>query len=123
MQILGEERRYTDKKENQIFLIYKEIQSGAVAKSYIRKGFLIYEKKRKYFPIYEEAFNHIGMTLQLLNSDFLIYKENLIFFLCQCTYIHNFTKKIHCISCGRIMKINAADGRVEPEQNLATLFL
>jgi hypothetical protein len=24
---------YTDKKENQIFLIYKEIQSGAVAKS------------------------------------------------------------------------------------------
>jgi hypothetical protein len=26
---------YTDKKENQIFLIYKEIQSGAVAKSYI----------------------------------------------------------------------------------------
>jgi hypothetical protein len=25
---------YTDKKENQIFLIYKEIQSGAVAKSY-----------------------------------------------------------------------------------------
>jgi hypothetical protein len=31
--------RYTDKKENQIFLIYKEIQSGAVAKSYMRKGF------------------------------------------------------------------------------------
>jgi hypothetical protein len=25
---------YTDKKENQIFLIYLEIQSGAVAKSY-----------------------------------------------------------------------------------------
>jgi hypothetical protein len=32
---------HTDKKENQIFLIYKEIQSGAVAKSYMRKGFLI----------------------------------------------------------------------------------
>jgi hypothetical protein len=31
---------YTDKKENLIFLIYKEIQSGAVAKSYMRKGFL-----------------------------------------------------------------------------------
>jgi hypothetical protein len=29
---------HTDKKENQIFLIYKEIQSGAVAKSYMRKG-------------------------------------------------------------------------------------
>jgi hypothetical protein len=47
------------KKENKIFLIYKEIQSGAVAKSYMRKGFLIYEKRRKYFPIYEEAVSHI----------------------------------------------------------------
>jgi hypothetical protein len=46
---------YTDKKENQIFLIYKEIQSGAVAKSYMREGFLIYVEMRKYFPIYEEA--------------------------------------------------------------------
>ncbi len=46
---------YTDKKENQTFLIYREIQSGAVAKSYMRKGFLIYEEMRKYFPIYEEA--------------------------------------------------------------------
>jgi hypothetical protein len=52
-------RRHTDKKENQIFLIYEEIQSGAVAKSYIRKGFLIYEEMRKYFPIYEEADSHI----------------------------------------------------------------
>jgi hypothetical protein len=38
---------YTGKKENQIFLLYKEIQSGAVAKSYMRKGFLIYEEMRK----------------------------------------------------------------------------
>jgi hypothetical protein len=30
----------TDKKEKKIFLIYKEIRNGAVAKSYIRKGFL-----------------------------------------------------------------------------------
>ncbi len=28
-------------------------------KSYIRKGFLIYEEMHKYFPIYEEAVNHI----------------------------------------------------------------
>jgi hypothetical protein len=52
---------YTDKKENKIFLIYKEIQNGAVAmvhiwltassfmgkylriSSYIRKPFLIYD--------------------------------------------------------------------------------
>jgi hypothetical protein len=32
------------KKSNKIFLIYKEIQSGVVAKSYMRRGFLIYEK-------------------------------------------------------------------------------
>jgi hypothetical protein len=50
---------YTDKKENQIFLIYREIQSEAVAKSYMRKGFLIYEEMRKYFSIYEEAVSHI----------------------------------------------------------------
>jgi hypothetical protein len=49
----------TDKKENQIFLIYKEIHSGAVAKSYMRKGFLIYEEMRKYFPINGEAVSHI----------------------------------------------------------------
>jgi hypothetical protein len=47
------------KKENKIFLIYKEIQSRAVAKSYMRKGFLIYEEMHNYFPIDEEAVNHI----------------------------------------------------------------
>ncbi len=30
-----------------------------VAKSYMRKGFLIYEEMRKYFPIYEDAVSHI----------------------------------------------------------------
>jgi hypothetical protein len=38
---------YTDKKENLIFLIYREIQSGAVAKSYMRKGFQLYEEMGK----------------------------------------------------------------------------
>jgi hypothetical protein len=33
---------YTDKEENKIFLIYKEIQNGAVAKSYRTNGLLIY---------------------------------------------------------------------------------
>jgi hypothetical protein len=28
---------------------------GTVVKSYMRKGFLIYEEMRKYFAIYEEA--------------------------------------------------------------------
>jgi hypothetical protein len=55
-QLLPMQRKTcTDKKGNQIFLIYKEIQSGAVAKSYMRKVFLIYEEMRKYFTIYEEA--------------------------------------------------------------------
>ncbi len=72
-------KRYTDKKENQNFLTYKEIQSGAVAKSYMRKGFLIYEEMRKYFPIYEEAVSHIWLcNCSILK--FLIYEENLIFF-------------------------------------------
>jgi len=47
------------KKKKKKILIYKEIQSGAVAKSYMRKGFLIYEDMPKYFPIYEEAVSHI----------------------------------------------------------------
>ncbi len=40
---------YTDKKENQIFLIYKEIQSGAVAKPYMTNGLLIYGEKFAHF--------------------------------------------------------------------------
>ncbi len=50
---------YTDKKEKKIFLIYMEIQMGAVANSYMRKGFLIYEEVRKCLVIYEEAVSHI----------------------------------------------------------------
>ncbi len=50
---------YTDNKENIFFLIYKKIQMGAVAKSYMRKGFLIYVEMRKYLIIYEEAVSHI----------------------------------------------------------------
>jgi hypothetical protein len=44
----------TDKKENQIFLIYKEIQNGAVAKSYMTKGssVLIYGEIFANFLIY-----------------------------------------------------------------------
>ncbi len=40
---------YTDKKGNTIFLKYREIQMGSGAKSYMRKGFLIYEEMQKYF--------------------------------------------------------------------------
>jgi hypothetical protein len=47
------------KKEIKIFLIYKETQSGAVAKSYMRKGLLLYEEMHNYFPIYEGTVSHI----------------------------------------------------------------
>ncbi len=36
---------YTDEKGNKIFLIYKEILMGPIAKSYMRKGFLVYMRK------------------------------------------------------------------------------
>jgi hypothetical protein len=50
----------TDKKKFKFSsYTYKEIQNGAVAKSYMRKGFLIYEEIRKYLTIYEEAVSHI----------------------------------------------------------------
>jgi hypothetical protein len=43
---------YTDKKENKIFLIYKEIQNGAAAKSYMTNGLLIYGEIFAHFLIY-----------------------------------------------------------------------
>jgi hypothetical protein len=50
MKVVDENlRAYTDKKGNKIFLIYREIQMGSGAKSYVRKGFLIYEEMQKYF--------------------------------------------------------------------------
>jgi len=44
---------YTEKKKIKTFLIRKEIQNGAVAKLYMRKGFLIYEEMCNYLTIYE----------------------------------------------------------------------
>ncbi len=43
---------HTDKKENQIFLTYREIQGGAVAKSYMTNGLLIYGEIFAHFLIY-----------------------------------------------------------------------
>ncbi len=57
--VLQQQQPYTEKKEKKIFLKYKEIPNGGVAKSYMRKGFLIYEEMRKYLTIYEEAVSHL----------------------------------------------------------------
>jgi hypothetical protein len=43
---------YTDKKGIQIFLIYNEIQSGAVAKSFMTNGLLILGEIFSHFLIY-----------------------------------------------------------------------
>jgi hypothetical protein len=43
---------YTDKKENQIFLICKEIENGAIAKSYNTNGLLIYGELFAHFLIF-----------------------------------------------------------------------
>jgi hypothetical protein len=49
----------------------------------MRKGFLIYEEMRKYFPIYEEAVSHIWLcNCSILN--FLLYEENYFY---QCNYL------------------------------------
>jgi hypothetical protein len=50
---------FTVIKGNKIFLVYKEIQMGSVAKSYMRKGFLMYEETHRYLVMYDEAFSHI----------------------------------------------------------------
>jgi hypothetical protein len=50
---------YTDKKENKLFLIYEEIQNGAVAKSYMTNGLLIDGEIFSHFLIYLEALPHI----------------------------------------------------------------
>jgi hypothetical protein len=67
----------TDKKEKKIILMYKEIQSEAVAKSYMRKGFLIYMRKRANISpnMYEEAVPFCNCSI----LNFLIFEENLIF--------------------------------------------
>ncbi len=67
------------KKEKEIFLIYEDIQKGSGAKSYMRKGFLIYEEVHKYLVTYEEAVSHTWLCIRSLLK-FLIYEENLIFF-------------------------------------------
>jgi hypothetical protein len=48
---------HTDKKENQIVLIYMEIQKGSGA-IHMRKGFLIYEEMLTNFPTYEKEVSH-----------------------------------------------------------------
>jgi hypothetical protein len=67
-------------KRKRNFLIYKEFQTGSVAMSYMRKGFLIHEEMLKHLTKNEEAVSHIWPCNRSL-MNFLIYEENLIFYL------------------------------------------
>jgi hypothetical protein len=73
-----------------MFLIFKEIKKGSGAKSYMRKGSLIYEEMRKYLVIvWGCRYRHIWLwTWSLLN--FLLYEENfLIFFYSASAWNHS----------------------------------
>ncbi len=54
-EIAQKQRYLTDKKENQTFLIYKEIQNGAVAKSYMTNGLLIDGETVTHFLMFDFA--------------------------------------------------------------------
>ncbi len=61
------------KKENKIFLIYQEIQSGAVAKSYMTNGLLIYG----------EIFAHQGYSVTVPPPQSFSFKQQTIRGSCQ----------------------------------------
>jgi hypothetical protein len=69
---------------------------GSGAKSYMRKGFLIYEEMRQFFPIYEEAVSHTYMTLHPISLYFLIYEETfLFFFISVCLEASGLQQSVH----------------------------
>ncbi len=87
-------RLHTDKKRNQIFLIYKEIQKGSIAKSYI------YDYRPSYtcmwlnicaIPhILGSSSSYMTTYMQLIppHLNFLIYEENFDFFFIS-AYVHS----------------------------------
>ncbi len=59
--------------------MYKEIQMGLVAKSYMRRRFLLYKEMRKYLVIYEKAVSQMWLCNRF-HLNFLIYEKNFLFF-------------------------------------------
>jgi hypothetical protein len=59
---------------------------GLVAKSYMRKGFLIYEEMRKYLTIYEDALESY-ITLQSIPSEFPYVRRKFDFLFYECMFI------------------------------------
>ncbi len=67
--------RYTDKKREKKISSY---WSGA--KSYMRKGFLIYEEMRNYLTIYEEAVSHIWLCTRSHVNFLIQYVKTILFY-------------------------------------------
>jgi hypothetical protein len=81
---------HTDEEEKKVFFIYEELQMGAVAKSYMRKGFLIFEEMRKYLVIYGRR--------PLVKNDFAtapfwitLYMRKILFSFLSVHNIHKYT--------------------------------
>jgi hypothetical protein len=70
----------------------------AVAKSYMRKGFLLYEEMRKYLVIYEEAVSHILLCNRSLPDFYTLYEENLVYFFISVGWVHYL---VGVLVCGR----------------------
>ncbi len=113
--------------KKQIFLIYKEIQQGSGAKSYMRKGFLIYEEMRKYLVIYGDPISHIWLyTQSLLN--FLIYRVggNFLFFL---TVQPSVSQSIGgvmlhvCLDLSFLCTVRCQDSHLSPYCNLNPIYV
>ncbi len=67
------------KKKIKFSSYIRKFRRERLQRSYMRKGFLIYEEMSKYLVIFEEAISHIGLCNRS-SLDFLINEDNLIFF-------------------------------------------
>ncbi len=93
----------TVKNENKIFLIYKEIQNGAVAKSYMTNGLM--GKYLRLSPYIRRPFLiHIWLC-NCSTQNFLIYEEKLIFFFIGVATKINFFLSILLITFWRYIYI------------------
>ncbi len=69
-------------QSDKIFLIYREIQMGSGAKSYMSKGFLIYEEMHKYIHhIWGLRRSSVIYDFATIPLNFLIYEKILFYFL------------------------------------------
>jgi hypothetical protein len=76
--------QHTLMKKKKKILTYKEIYMGSGAKSYMRKGFLIYKEMRKYLTIYEEAVSYIWLCTRS-HLNFLMVRNFFFLLFYQCS--------------------------------------